>query len=488
VSEYKNRVVNAIAISGGSRVLNQLISLGYTITLARLLTPDDFGLITMVAVFTGFAGLLADVGLGSALIQKKDVTELDYSTVFWTNLWLGFFFTGLIFISSDWIAAFYQRQELSLIAQLLSLQFVFSAIRLVPGNRLARDLHFGYVAIANLLGMLLAGALAVYMALEGYGVWALVGQALANALVTTLVICVACRWRPRFSFSFSALKGLMNFSVYVFGTEMIQYGARTVDKLLAGRYLGGDAAGILGRAQALLLLPLKNISHVVGNVMFPALSMVQDDVARVRSVYLRSTQAIALATFPMMLGMMAVADNFVIGVLGEQWTAMIPVIRLLSVAGIASSIVTITGSVFLSQGASKLQFQVNLVTRPIAILGVVIGLPWGLVGIAAGSLVAVLINTLITLSRVGSLVRLRLLDFFKALLPTLVASTCMAIPVFLIGYYSNLEKPLVELLIQVLAGVVLYLVLAIGMKLPALKDLYGLVKSRIKRRAGSEKL
>ncbi|KMQ74613.1 lipopolysaccharide biosynthesis protein [Marinobacter subterrani] len=487
MSEYKNRVVNAVAISGGSRVVIQLVSLGYTITLARLLTPDDFGLITMVAVFTGFAGLLADVGLGSALIQKKDVTELDYSTVFWTNLGLGLFFTGLIFISSDWIAAFYQREELSLIAKILSLQFVLDAIRLVPGNRLARELHFGYVAIANLLGMLCAGALAVYMAVVGYGFWALAWQAVASSVVTTLVICLSCRWIPRLAFSFSALKGLVNFSMYVFGTQMIQYGARTVDKLLAGRYLGSDAVGILGRAQTLLLLPLKNISHVVGNVMFPALSMVQDDVARVRRVYLRSTQAIALATFPMMLGMMAVADNFVVGVLGEQWAAMIPIIRILSIAGIASSIVTITGSVYLSQGASKLQFRVNLVTRPIAILGVVIGLPWGLVGIATGSLVAVLINTQITLSRAGSLIGLRLLDFFRALLPTLIAASLMAVPVFLIGFYLDLEKPLVELLIQVLAGVVLYIGLAIGMKLPALTDLHGLVKSRIKRKAGSEK-
>lgn len=487
MSEYKNRVVNALAISGGSRVMIQLISLGFTIALARLLTPDDFGLITMVAVFTGFASLLADVGLGSALIQKRDVTQEDYSTVFWTNLGLGISFTALIFIISDWIAAFYQREELSLIAKILALQFVVDAIRLVPGNQLARELHFGYVALANLLGMLCAGALAVYMALVGYGFWALAWQAVANSVVTTLVICVSCRWVPRLAFSFDSLKGLLNFSVYVFGTQMIQYGARTVDKLVAGRYLGSDAVGILGRAQTLLQLPLKNISHVVGNVMFPALSMVQEDIAKVRRVYLRSTQAIALATFPMMLGMMAVADNFVIGVLGEQWAAMIPIIRILSIAGIASSIVTITGSVYLSQGASKLQFRVNLVTRPIAIFGVVLGLPWGLVGIAVGALVAVIINTLITLSRAGSLVGLRLLDFFRALLPTLTAAAFMAIPVFLIGYYLEMQSPLTELFVQVVAGVILYLGLATAMRLSALGEVVGLIKSRPKKGKASEK-
>jgi O-antigen/teichoic acid export membrane protein len=481
MNDYKNRVVNAVAISGVSRLVIQLISLGYTITLARLLAPDDFGLIAMVVVFTGFADLLADVGLGSALIQKKDVTELHYSTVFWTNLGLGLFFTGLVFIGSDWIAAFYKRQELSLIAEILSLQFVLAAIRLVPGNRLAKELHFGYVAIASLLGMLLAGALAVYMALEGYGVWALAWQAVVGTLVTTLVTCLACRWKPQFVFSFGALKELLSFSVYVFGTQMIQYGARTVDKLLAGRYLGGDAVGMLDRAQTLILFPLKNISHVVGNVMFPALSMVQDDVARVKKVYLRSTQAIALMTFPMMLGMIAVADNFVIGILGEQWAEMIPIIRILCIAGIASSIVTITGAVYLSQGASKLQFRINLLTRPIAILGVVIGLPWGLVGIAAGSVAAVLINTLITLSRAGSLIGMRLLDLFKALLPTLIAATCMAIPVFLVGHYADLGRPLMELLVQVLVGVALYLGLALGMKLSAVTDLYGLIKARIRK-------
>lgn len=481
MDSYKNRVVNAVAISGGSRLVIQLISLGYTITLARLLAPDDFGLIAMVAVFTGFAGLLADFGLGSALIQKKDVTEVHYSTVFWTNLVLGFFFTGLILISSDWIAAFYERQELSLIAKILSLQFVLAAIRLVPSERLAKELHFGYIAIANLMGMLLAGALAIYMALEGYGVWALVWQSVVSTLVTTVVTCLAGRWTPQFIFSFRALKELFSFSVYLFGTQMIQYGARTVDKLLAGRYLGGDAVGVLERAQTLVLFPLRNISHVVGNVMFPALSLVQDDLARIRKVYLRSTQAIALVTFPMMLGMIAVADNFIIGVLGEQWVQMVPIIRILCIAGIASSIVTITGSVYLSQGASRLQFRVNLVTRPIAIVGVVVGLPWGLIGIAVGSVVAVLINTYITLSRAGPLIELRLLDLLKALLPTLVAASCMAVPVYLVGHYANLEQPLMELLVQVIVGVALYLALALGMRLSAINDLYGLIKARIRK-------
>tara|TARA_R110000851_G_scaffold302714_2_gene460042 strand:+ start:20100 stop:21545 length:1446 start_codon:yes stop_codon:yes gene_type:complete len=479
MSDYKNRVVNAVAISGGSRLVIQLISLGYTITLARLLAPDDFGLIAMVMVFTGFAELLADVGLGSALIQKKDVTELHYSTVFWTNLGLGTFFTGIIYVCADLIASFYQRQELSLIAQILSLQFVFAAIRLVPSERLAKELRFGYVAIASLVGMLLAGALAVFLAFEGYGVWALVWQSVVSTLVTTVVTCLACRWTPQFIFSYRAFQELFSFSVYLFGTRMIQYGARTVDKLLAGRYLGGDAVGMLDRAQALILFPLRNISHVVGNVMFPALSMVQDDLARIRKVYLRSTQAIALVTFPMMLGMIAVADNFIIAVLGEQWVQMIPIIRILCIAGIASSIVTITGSVYLSQGASKLQFRVNLITRPIAILGVVVGLPWGLIGIAVGSVVAVLINTYITLSRAGPLIGLRLLDLFKTLLPTLIAASCMAVPVYLLGHYADLGRPLVELLLQILFGSALYLGLALGMKLSALTDLYGLIKARV---------
>lgn len=482
MTDYKNRVVNALAISGGGRLVIQLVSLIYTIALARLLTPDDFGLIGMVLVFTGFAELLADVGLGSALIQKKDATELHYSTVFWTNLGLGIGFTGVIYFSADLIATFYERQELSLIAQILSLQFVFAAVRLVPGERLAKELRFGYVVIANFSGMLLAGTLALYMAINGYGFWALVWQAVVQTLVTTLIICVAGRWRPQFVFSITALRELFSFSVYVLGTRTLQYGARTVDKLLAGRYLGGEAVGLLGRAQTLILFPLRNISHVVGKVMFPALSMVQDDIARVRRVYLRSTQAIALVTFPMMLGMMAVADNFVIGVLGEQWADMVPIIRILCIAGIASSIVTITGAVYLSQGASRLQFRVNLVTRPIAVLGVIAGLPWGLVGIATGSVVAVLINTLITLSKAGPLIGLRLMDLFKGLLPTLVTASLMAVPVYLIGHYISVQRPLLVLLLQVIVGGLLYLGLALGMKLAAVDDIYGLIKARITKR------
>ena len=151
-----------------------------------------------------------------------------------------------------------------------------------------------------------------------------------------------------------------------------------------------------------MLFPVRNILHVVGGVMFPALSQIQGDLERTRKVYLMSIRAIAFVTFPMMAGIFAVAESFTLGVLGQQWASMIPILRILCFAGVASSIVSVTGAVYLSQGKSNLDFKVNLLTRPIAIVGVSAGIFWGVTGVALGFTISLWINTLITLSGSGS--------------------------------------------------------------------------------------
>ncbi len=479
MSEYKGKVLRALSWSAGGKVFSQVISLGFGIALARMLTPDDFGLIAMMMVFTGFAALLTDVGLGSALVQKADVTELHYNTVFWTNLGLGVALTCIILVSSPWIATFYGREELTGLGYILSLQFVLGALALVPRQRLVKSLTFKVITIADFLGMFVAGIAAIVMAKYGYEYWALAWQFVILRVVATLYIWMSARWMPRLSFSKHALAELFGFSFYVFATRMLGYITQQADKLLAGRFLGGNAVGLLDKAQSMMLFPLSNVSHVVGSVMFPALSMIQNDKKRVRAVYMRCTQAIALLTFPMMAGMFAVAENFVLGVLGEQWEELVVILRILCVAGIAISIVTVTGSVYLSQGMAKLQFKVNLLTRPIALTGVVVGLNWGVEGVAIGATAATLINTVITLRVAGGLIDLSLSTLFSSFFKTFCAAVLMCIAIMATESFVSEYPPLVRFFIQVLEGVLVYTFLVVLFRVRALEDVWQLVKERL---------
>lgn len=478
MSEFRGRVLKALSWTAGGKVISQIISMGFGIALARMLTPDDFGLIAMMMVFTGFAGLLMDVGLGSALVQKKDIQEIHYNTVFWTNLGVGAGLCLLVSASSPYISQFYGRPELTDVGRVLSLQFVLGALALVPRQRLVKNLSFQVTAVADLLGMIVGGLAAVYMVAEGFGYWALAWQPVVLRLVATGYIWSVARWVPAFTFSGSALKELFGFSFYVFATRMVRYGTDKADKLLAGKYLGGDAAGLLDKAQSMMLFPLQNVSHTVGSVMFPALSLIQSDKVRVRKVYLRSTQAIALLTFPMVAGIFAVSENFVLGVLGEQWAEMIPLLQILCLAGVARSIVTVTGSIYLSQGRAKLQFKVNLLTRPIALAGVIIGLFWGVKGIVIGMTTATWINSLITLSVAGRLIDLGLLELIATFGRTAAAAVLMAVGIILLDSALDGLGPLFVFFIQMVAGAGLYFLFAILLRVTALADIWSIFTSR----------
>lgn len=478
MSEFRGRVLKALSWTAGGKVVSQIISMGFGIALARMLTPDDFGLIAMMMVFTGFAGLLMDVGLGSALVQKKDIQEIHYNTVFWTNLGVGVGLCLLVSAISPYISQFYERSELTDLGRILSLQFVLGALALVPRQRLVKNLSFQVTAVADLLGMIAGGLVAVYMVMEGFGYWALAWQPVILRSVATVYIWSIARWLPALAFSSSALKELFGFSFYVFATRMIRYGTDKADKLLAGKYLGGDAAGLLDKAQSMMLFPLQNVSHTVGSVMFPALSLIQSDKVRVRKVYLRSTQAIALLTFPMVAGIFAVSENFVLGVLGEQWAEMIPLLQILCLAGIARSIVTVTGSIYLSQGRAKLQFKVNLLTRPIALAGVIIGLFWGVKGIVIGMTTATWINSLITLSVAGRLIDLGLFELIATFGRTAAAAVLMAVGIMLLDSTLDGLGPLSVFFIQMVAGAGIYFLFAVLLRVTALADIWSILINR----------
>ena len=481
MSDFRGRVLKAVSWTAGGKVISQVVSMGFGIALARMLTPDDFGLIAMMMVFTGFAGLLMDVGLGSALVQKKDVEEIHYNTVFWTNLGLGVGLCALVFALSPSIAQFYGRPELTDVGHVLSFQFVLGALALVPRQRLVKDLSFQVTAVADLLGMIIGGVTAVFLVKEGYGYWALAWQPVILRFVATCYIWGVARWMPAIAFSPSALNELFGFSFYVFATNLLRFATMKADKLLAGKYIGGESVGLLDKAQSMMLFPLQNVSSTVGSVMFPALSLIQSDKKRVRKVYMRSTQAIALLTFPMMAGIFAVAENFVLGVLGEQWSEMIPLLQILCLAGVARSIVTVTGSIYLALGRAKLQFNVNLLTRPIALAGVVCGLPWGVEGIVIGMTAVTWINSLITLSIAGRLIDLSLLELMASFFRTALASALMAAGILLIepqlqgiGYLGTFS-------IQVLAGMVIYVLLAFVLRIRALTDILEILTSQFSK-------
>jgi PST family polysaccharide transporter len=480
MKDLRTRTVQATGWVFGSKVVSQMISFGFGIALARLLVPDDFGLIAMVFVFTNMASLLSDVGLGSALIQKKNASEEHYSSVFWLNICMGCLLALLLFFISGLLSVFYERPEIQDICKALSVSYILGAIGLVQRIRFQKELLFKYNSIADLVAMVVSGAIAITLAAYGFGYWALVVHTLAQQIISTMIIWVVSDWRPKAKINISAIKELFGFSASVLGTRALQYTTNNIDKLLLGKFLGGQIVGLYDKAQSMMLFPLQNVSQVVGGVMFPSLSLIQMDKQRVKNVYLRSIRAIALLTFPMMTGMFVVADSFVLGLLGAKWIEIVPVLQVFCVAGIVTSIVRVTGSLYLSQGAASLQLRVNLFTQPLRIVGVVFGLQWGLMGVAIAFVLTTYINSFITLTIAGRLVNLSVIDFVRTLSPVLVPAIAMAVTIWAIRPVIGIENELVVFIIQIFSGILLYWGFIFIFKLKAYEDVSNVLLGEIR--------
>ena len=379
-----------------SRVGGQAFQLAFSIVLARLLTPEEFGIIGMLLVFTGFAQTLADFGLSSALIQNQAVAEIHRSTAFWLQSAAGLVLCVVFFVGAPYVAQFYSTPVLEPLTRLVSCVFPIQAIGLTHYALLTKEFRFRALAVATFASTIVSGIVAVMLAWRGYGVWALAWQPIIATGSLTAFWWLQSGWRPRLLFGRQAAVQMGSYGIYLLGHATINYWLRNGDKLIIGKLLGSYPLGIYSRAYTLMLLPLNNISGVFGQVMFPVLARMQDDLPRFRRAYLKATQFIALIAFPMMFGLAALSAPIILMLLGEKWRDVIPVFRVLSFVGLVQSIIFPVAWIFTSLGRTKAQFQLSVGFAAAFAVAMGIGVQYGIMGVtyayAAWTLVAALGN------------------------------------------------------------------------------------------------
>lgn len=478
--DHGERTVTAVGWSAVSQIGRQALSFLFLIVLARLLAPRQFGLMSMIAVFTGLAHLFMDLGLSAAVIQRKELEDRHLSSAFWLNLAAGAAVTGVLALSAPFIADFYGEPILQSMVPALALNFTLGSLSTVHRGRLSRELDFRAISIANIFSILFAGVTGVALASAGLGVWSLVVKSVLDTTISTAVMWRADDWRPAFAFDLSAIKDLSRFSFSLLATQIIGYSARNLDDMLVGRVVGSSALGAYNKAYQVMIFPLQNISGVIARVMFPSLSQIQDDRARVKNLFLRVTRAIALVTFPLMTGLFVTVEPFVLAVFGQDWSQMIPILKILSLLGLVQSITTLQGNLYLSQGRADLQLKVNVVTKIPVFLGIIVGLNWGAVGVATGYTAAELLILYPQYYFAGRLVNLKFRELLVNLTRVFVAAFMMAVVVWGVG--RVLPSGLMEwqkLSAQVACGVIVYGLIVHLTSIPAYRDVRNLLSRRI---------
>ncbi|MDP8260307.1 MAG: MOP flippase family protein [Candidatus Gygaella obscura] len=425
--------------------------------LARLLSPDIFGVIAMAMIFTEFAMIFVDMGIGSALIQKQDAQEQHYSSAFWLNIVVGLILMLLMMISSPFIAKFFRQPELQPILVALSFNFLFSSFTVVQQSFLMKEMEFFKLAIRDIGAVILSGGLGIFMAYNGFGVWSLVIQVLSFTVFNGIFLWGFSPWRPKVVFSFTHIKEIAFFGGNLTGFNITNYFSRNIDKFLIGRFLGAEALGLYSLAYRLMLYPLQSISWVVGRVMFPAFSTIQNDLEKFRNSYLKLVKAISLITFPLMFCLFALTPEFILTVLGEKWIAIIIPVRILCVCGLVQSIVTTVGVVYMAKGRPDIQFKLQLLGVTIVTLSVLIGLRWGINGVALFYTVQTILWTHFHFSIITKLIKTNIWDFYSNLRGCFVASFLIFSFILLIKQFI-LIKPLFLCVSMVVIGFFMYFV------------------------------
>jgi O-antigen/teichoic acid export membrane protein len=464
----RDRTVKGVGWSAFSQIVSQSLIWLISLVLARLLGPEAYGLIGMTAVFTGFATLFVESGLGEAIIQRRNLEKRHLDSAFWINAVVGGLMTLLMIALAPVIAKFYGEPRLTLLTGVSSFQFFIGSLNVVQRALIRREMRFRLLAKIQIMSATVGGAVGLAVAFLGGGVWSLVTQTLAAALVQAISFWRVGHWRPDWEFDLEACKDLFRFSAYLLGFNVVQYWGRNADNLLIGRLLGAGALGIYARAYTLMLLPLTHVSRVVAGVMAPALSLIQDDKARVRRSYLKAISIVALVTFPLMTGFFVTSEHLILTLLGAGWAAVIPIFKILCGLGLLQSITTTNGWIYQSQGRTSQQFKMGLINSASNVIAFVIGVRWGISGVAWAYCVSCLARWYPVWSVCGSTINLSFGKTVKALIPPFLCATLMASIVWIIGQLLPPSLPhWLYLLIEIPCGVIIYLSLVASARLQA---------------------
>lgn len=383
-----------------------VVRLGANIVLARLIAPRDFGVVGLAVVVVNFALVLSGLGLGSALIQRRDLTPRHVTTAFTTSAAFGFVLAAAVAGAAFPAAAFFHEESLRTLLPVLAITFVFRGFELIPNDILLRGLRFRSYYLSSTIATIAASVLALVCGFAGLGVWALVVMMFSESLLAAILAWVfaikAGVWRPSIGFDRRSFQDLVGLSSYVTASQLVAYGNNNGDNLIVGRALGATALGYYAFAYRLMILPLQRFGGIISQSAFPALATVQDDPERLRSGYVTATRYVAAVCFPITMGIAVAAPLAVPVVLGEQWRPAIPTLQVLALSGPLLSLNRLTDALFRAIGKANWNFWLNLASLVVHVAAFLIGVREGILGVAVAfvvSTVAMIIPGLLMAAR-----------------------------------------------------------------------------------------
>jgi len=450
----KQKAISGLLWSFIDSFAMQGISFIVGIILARMLTPKEFGLVGMITIFIAISSSFINSGFGSALIQKQNCTEKDFSTVFYFNLAMGVLFFWILFFSAPAISRFFNEPQLKLMVRVLGIVLIIDALTIIQRTILTKRIDFKLQTKVSIISSVFSGFIGLTMAFNGFGVWSLVAKQISQQAMNSLLLWLWNRWLPLLVFSMDSFRQLFAFGSKLLVSGLIDTIYRNVYYVIIGKYFTAVELGYYTRAEQFQSLPSANLQSIIGRVSYPVLSTIQDDIPRLRETYKKIIRSTMLITFVLMLGMAAVAKPMILTLIGERWEPCIIYLQMLCFVGMLYPLQALNLNMLNIQGRSDLFLRLEIIKKVLAVPVIIVGVMWGIRAMILGMMLLSLIAYYLNSYWSGRLIGYSSLEQIKDILPSFLLAAIMSAIVFAEGLIVPLP-PLPLLIIQLITGALL---------------------------------
>jgi len=450
------------------------------IILARLLSPSDFGVLALVLIFITLANVFVQSGLNTSLIQKKVVDNIDYSSVFYLSLGVASALYLVLFLFAPAIASFYDNLGLIPVLRVLALTLFPGVFNSIQNAIVSRTMQFRRLFYSSVGAGFVSGIVGIALAYKGYGIWALVFQQLTNQVCVTIILWFTVKWRPTLQFSIERVKDHFSFGWKLLVSSLIDTTYRDLRSLIIGKVYTPAMLGYYNRGQQFPQLVISNINGSIQAVMLPALAAQQDYTDRVKSMMRRSIVTSSFIVFPMMVGLAVVAEPLVVLLLTDKWLPAVPFLQIFCFSYALWPIHTANLQAINAMGRSDIYLKLEIVKKIVGLAILFISLPFGVYYLALSEIVSTIASAFINAYPNKNLLDYGYAEQMKDILPSLLLSLVMGVIVYFFSFFGL--SLLVTMVLQILAGVVIYVLLALLFRLECFHYLIHTVISLFKDR------
>lgn len=462
MDDTKNKVLSGLIWKFGERITAQVVTFVVSVVLARILSTDDYGLITLVTIFITFANCIVVNGFGSSLIQKKEADNIDFSTVLYFQIGLSLILYLILFISAPFIAKFFGEgyEQLSPVLRVLGLRIPLTAVNNVQQAYVSRKMIFRKFFFATIIGTVISAFVGIIMAYRGCGVWALVGQYLTNTFIDTIVLGLTIHWKPVLKFSWTRLKELFSYGWKILVAGLIGETYNELRSIIIGKLYTSSDLAFFDKGKQIPNIIVTNINSSISNVLFPAISKEQNNPTNVKNMMRRSIRTSAYIMCPMMFGLAVVAEPLISLLLTDKWLPCVPYLQIYCIAYCFEPIQTANLQAIKAVGRSDINLKLEIIKKGSSILILLAVMNFGVDAIAYSLLLTTLIASIVNTLPNKKLIGYSYHELAADMAPGLLISAFMAVAVYLEGKLLTLSN-LPTLIIQVLTGAVIYLLVSI---------------------------